>query len=142
MNPVILGTLVADENGDGSVLDDLGMVGSISGTVTLDEAVTIPDCPTGSGHSILDFVPTATINGLLDGEGQPIVRTGTVAEGGAFQIGFLPSGTYTLGYVSSVEFYSNQLAFAAEVTPTEVSVADVDVPGVAYTITSAACEGS
>jgi hypothetical protein len=140
MKPVILGTLVADENGDGSILDELGMVGSISGTVALAGGVTLPECPEGTSHSIVDFVPTATLNGLLDGEGQPIVRSGTVAEGGTFQIGFLSTGAYTMGFVSPVDLTSHQLVFTADVTPSEVSVVDVDVPGVAYTITGATCQ--
>jgi hypothetical protein len=140
MKPVILGTLVEDDNGNGSVLDEIGMVGSITGTVALGTGVTIPECPTGTGTSIEDFVPTATIQGLLDGEGSPIARAGSVAEGGAFQIGFLPTGTFSMGYVASIDLTTNHLVFTAEVSPTEVTVTDGEVSGVTYTIQSAACQ--
>jgi hypothetical protein len=140
MKPVILGTLVEDENGNGSVLDEIGMVGSVTGTVRLGTNVTIPECPAGTATSIVDFVPTATIQGLLDGEGNPIVRAGSVAEGGAFQIGFLPPGTFSMGYVASIDLTTDHLVFTAEVMPTEVTVNDGEVSGLTYTIQSAECQ--
>ncbi|MFH1763014.1 MAG: DUF4382 domain-containing protein [Gemmatimonadota bacterium] len=140
MHPVIHGTLVGDQDGDGDVLDELGSVSAISGTVALGTDVTIPVCPAGSPRSIKDFIPTATVNGLLDGEGQPIVRSGTVAEGGAFHIGFVPSLSYTMGYVGTLTLGTDQLSFTATVDPAQVTVAGAEVTGVAYTIQSALCQ--
>ncbi len=139
MHPVILATLVVDENGDGELLDDLGSTNSISGNVALADGVTLPECPAGTPRSILDFVPTATLDGVLDGEGQPIVRSGSVAEGGTFQIGFLSTGSYSMGFVQAVTLGTDQLTFTATVDPTQVTVADQDVSGVAYVIQGAAC---
>jgi hypothetical protein len=140
MKPVILGTLVKDENGDGSVLDEIGLVGSITGTVALGTDVTIPDCPAGTPNTLASFVPTATFEGLLDGEGNPIVRGGSTSEAGAFEIGFLPQGTHTMGYIGSIDLTTDNLVFTADVTPTTAMVSDGEVSGVAYTISSAACQ--
>jgi hypothetical protein len=142
MRPVILGTLVGDVNEDGNVLDELGLVGSISGTVVLDTDVIVPECPEGNQPTLVDFVPTATLTGLLDGEGQPIVRAGTVSEGGEFLIGFLPSGTYTMGFVSPIDLTSANLVFTADVNPDEVTVSQGEEPSVTYTIRSAECQAT
>lgn len=140
MHPVILGTLVPDANGDGNVLDELGLANSITGTVALGDGVTIPDCPAGTPRSILDFIPTATLDGVLDGEGQPITRAGSVAEGGAFTIGFLAAGPYTMGFVPTLTLGTDQLTFTAIVAPGQVAVSGGEVPGVAFTIQGAVCE--
>ena len=140
MHPVIHGTLVVDRDGDGDVLDELGSVKAISGTVALGTDVTIPECPAGTSRTIKDFIPTATVVGLLDGEGEPIVRYGTVAEGGVFHIGFVPSLSYTMGYVGTLTLGTDQLTFTATVEPAQVTVSDAVVAGVAYTILSAQCQ--
>lgn len=140
MHPVIHGTLIGDEDGDGEVLDELGFAGSITGTVALGEGITIPECPTGTPRSILDFVPTATLDGLLDGDGQPITRTGSVQEGGGFTIGFLPAGSYTLGFIETLVLDAHHLTFTAAVAPGQVTVSGEEVSGVAFTIQGAVCE--
>ena len=131
MHPVIHGTLV----------EDVGLLNPITGTVALGEGVTLPECPSGTTHSVKAFIPTAIIDGLLDGDGQPIVRSGVVVENGTFQIGSLPTGSYTMGFIEMVtQGESFQLAFQAKVVPTSVTVAGADVTDVAYTITLADCQ--
>jgi hypothetical protein len=140
MHPVIHGTLVGDENGDGEVLDDLGLAGSISGTVTLAGGVSIPECPATEPRSISDFIPTAALAGFVDGEGQQIVRAGTVAEDGSFQIGFLPAASYHMGFVPSITLGNDRLTFTADVTPSQVTISAENVTGVAFIIQSAICQ--
>lgn len=139
MHPVIHGTLVGDEDGDGQILDDLGLAGAISGTVSLGTDVTIPLCPDGTPRSLKDFIPTATLNGILDGEGQFIIRTGTTDAEGNFKIWFLPPGPFTLGYVESLNLVSDELVFSATVDPQQVVLSETEIVGVAYTIQSAEC---
>jgi len=139
MHPVIQGTLVGDQDGDGDVGDELGTVNAVRGTVALATGVEIPACPEGSPRSLTDFIPTATLVGIVDGDGQPIVRTGTVATDGTFQIGFLASGSYDLGYVGALVLDDHQLIFGASVIPTQAMMDGADVEGVAYTIESATC---
>ncbi len=139
MHPVIHGTLVEDSNGDGDVGGEVGDVRSILGTVVLASGVTIPKCPDETDRGVEDFIPTATANDLLDGEGNPIVKSGVVAAEGTFQIGTLAPAEYTLGYVASLDLTTAQLTFSATVIPTGVTVADEDVSGVVYTIESAEC---
>jgi hypothetical protein len=140
MKPTIMGTLIADENGDG--VPDIDQIGSVSGTVALATGVTIPDCPAGSARDLTDFIPTASAQTLVDGDGAPIVRTGAVDEAGAFAMAFLSADDYTLGYQGELEFEDATLAFTAEVAPPEVTVADDAVTGVEYTITAAVCNVS
>ena len=140
MHPVIHGTLVGDADGDGEVLDDLGLARSVSGTVALGTDVTIPECPAGTPRSLADFIPTATLNGLLDGDGNPIVRSGTTEAGGQFQIAFLPAASYTMGYVGSLDLTTDELVFSATVQPSQVDLAVNDEDGVTFTIQSAACQ--
>jgi len=137
MKPVILGALVEGDS------DGLGLVGSVSGTV---DPITILDCPDGTTHSILDFVPTATLDGFLDGEDQPIVRTGTMEADGTFQIGFLPSGSFTMGYLGAIDVGpgdppSHKLVFTADVFPGQVTIpAPGEKPTVAFTNLTATCQ--
>lgn len=133
MHPVIHGTLT----------DQPSSALSISGTVVLAEEagvpVAIPDCPAaGDTRTLQDFSPTATISGLVDGEGNPIVRTGQVGEDGSFQITFLPPGSYTMGY-HGLDLDGFLLTFTASVEPAQVTLEDASAEGVVYTIQSAAC---
>lgn len=140
MHPVMHGTIVVDENGDGSLSDELDSVSAIRGTVALDASVEIPECPAGSPRSVEDFIPTATAQNLTGTDG-PIVRNGAVAADGSFAISFLAPDTYTLGHVGALELGDFELVFTASVEPAEATVEDTDVEGVVYTIESAACEG-
>jgi hypothetical protein len=139
MHPVIHGTLVGDEDGDGDVLDDLGLANSISGRVS-ENGVALPTCTAAGSRSVTDFVPTATAVGVLDEEGNPMVWSGTVSSDSTFVIGFLPKGTYTMGYVGAITFDQEQLTFVATVSHGEVSMEGADVEGVTYTITEASCQ--
>jgi hypothetical protein len=139
MHPVIHGTLVGDEDGDGDVLDDLGLANSISGRIS-ENGVALPTCATAGPRSVADFIPTATAVGVLDEEGNPLVWSGAVASDSTFLIGFLPKGTYTMGYLSAITFDQEQLTFVANVSPGEVKMEGSDVEGVTYTITESSCQ--
>jgi Domain of unknown function (DUF4382) len=132
MHPVVHADLVATELVDG-VADDL------QGVVVL-ASVEIPHCPAGSSRTVEDFVPTATAQTLVDGDGQPIVRTGVVHADGTFAMGGLEPDVYTLGYEAAFDFGTDVLGFQATVVPTQVTVTEGGSAGVAaYTITGATC---
>jgi hypothetical protein len=134
MRPVIHGMLT----------ESVSSARAIRGTVGLamdgENPILLPDCPPGEPRSIQDFIPTATLMGILDGEGNPIVRSGTVAEDGSFQISFLAPGSYSMGHVAELTLGEFVLSFTAGVEPAEVTVGSGDVEGVVYTIQSAQCE--
>ena len=106
--------------------------GTISGTVALAQGVTLPAC---GGQTTLDltrFVPTATSGTTL--------KTGTTAAGGAYTIGAVAPGSYTLG-VDRVGFANgDSLSFAATATPASVTVASGAASTASYSITSATCK--
>lgn len=135
MHPVIHGTLTDTPTSAKAVLGQVEL-GVVAGTTT---PIEIPACPEGTPRSVLDFIPTATADALFDGDGNPIVRTGAVAEGGAFQISFLANGSYTLGFVEPMPLGDYVLSFTASVEPAQVLVQDADVEGVVYTIQLAEC---
>jgi hypothetical protein len=112
---------------------------SIEGQVVLAQGVTIPDCPAQAARGLRAFVPTATAQTLVDGQGDPVVRTGSVDEDGEFEIHFVAADTYTLGYEGTIDYGDWLLEFTATVEPGEVTVADEDVEGVVYTVTGATC---
>lgn len=113
----------------------------IEGTVVLDDGVALPECPAGTPRSVEDFIPTATSLTLLDGEGDPIVRSGTVDDSGAFTIGFVPVGEWSMGFVGSLDLTDWALTFDASVEPGQVEIEPgSDVQGVLYTVTGASCD--
>ena len=134
MRPVMHGTLTEAVN----------VAKAIRGTVELamvgENPILIPDCPPGEPRSMQDFIPSATLMGILDGEGNPIVRSGAVAEDGSFQISFLAPGAYSLGHVAGLTLGDFVLSFTAGVEPDEVTLGGEDVTGVVYTIQSAQCQ--
>lgn len=133
MRPVIHGILT----------ETMSSARAIRGTVALamdgENPITIPACPSEEPRSIQDFIPTATLLGILDGEGSPIVRSGAVAEDGSFQISFLAPGSYSLGHMAELTLGEFVLSFTAGVEPEEMTVGSEDVTGVVYTIQSAEC---
>ena len=140
MHPVIKGTLVGDADGDGDVLDDLGLANSISGTVALADGIAFPVCTAAGTRTITDFIPTATSTELVDGLGEPMVWTGTVAEDGTYLIDFLPQGTYDMGHVETITLGDEQLTFQADPSQGQVTMTGEDMTGVDYTITASSCQ--
>jgi len=140
MHPVIHGTLT-DQPASG-----LAITGTVQ--VGLDDQnnpIPIPPCPTTSTEprSVKDFVPTATIQGLVDGDGHPVTRGTRVDEDGSFTIGFLPPGTFDMGYTGTVSIDDDfVLVFTATVEPAQVILSTESFDGVAYTITSAVCQAA
>jgi hypothetical protein len=130
MRPVIHGTWV--EGGPA-----LGP--GVRGQVDLAEGVTIPACPAGTARSVEDFVPVATATTLVDGDGFALVRSGVTAADGTFVLGPLAPDTWDLGFVGTLELEGAALTFEASAAPTQALVADADVTGVTYTISSASC---
>lgn len=131
MRPVIHTTAMRD-GPDGN---------AIEGTVALGDGVVLPECPAGTARSLEDFIPTATSLTLVDGEGEPIVRSGSVDDSGAFTIGFVPMGEWSMGWVGSLDLTDQALTFEASVEPDEVEIEPgSDVEGVTYTVTGASCE--
>ncbi|HEU0077091.1 MAG TPA: DUF4382 domain-containing protein [Longimicrobiaceae bacterium] len=105
--------------------------GTISGTVALAQGVTIPACG-GATLDLTRFVPTATAGTTL--------KTGTTAANGAYPIGAVAPGTYTLG-VDRVGFANGDtLSFAATATPASVAVASGATATSNYSVTSATCK--
>jgi hypothetical protein len=106
--------------------------GTISGTVSLAQGVTIPAC---GGQATLDltrFVPTATSGTTL--------KTGATTAAGAYTVGAVAPGTYALG-VDRVGFANGDtLSFAAQATPASVTVASGATATAAYSVTSATCK--
>lgn len=137
MHPTIFGVLLADANEDG--IPDDEQPGAIHGMVSLEDGVTIPECPAGTPRGLDDFVPVATAVHLVDDAMDPIVRAGVTQEGGAFSIDFLQADSYDLGYLGQIDFTGGSLMFAASVLPTQVLVNDDVVEGVVYTLTGAQC---
>lgn len=135
MHPVIHGTLT----------DQPSSTLSIGGTVQLAEVegtpISIDPCPTETDiRTIQDFTPTATILGIVDGEGNPIVRTGQVDEEGAFEITFLPPGAYDMAYETTLDLGDFVLTFTATVEPAQVTLTDVPFGDMLYTIQSGTCD--
>lgn len=115
--------------------------GTIVGTVALDEGVEIPECG-GSERTLEEFVPLAVATTLTDDEDDPIQRSGTTDEEGAFEIEVLEADTYTLGYVGETSFEDASLVWQADVDPAEATIEEEgdEVSGVSYTVTGVTCE--
>lgn len=134
MRPVIHSTHYPDED-DG--VEEEGV--SVEGQVALADGVEIPSCPAETPRDLTVFIPTATAQTLIDGDGLAVIRTGSVEDDGEFEMDYLESDTYTLGYVASIDFGGWALEFTADVDPAEVTVEEEDIEGVLYTITAATC---
>lgn len=108
--------------------------GTVSGTVSLAEDVTVPECG-GEARGPEAFVPVA-----IDPSSGEVVKSGDVDGDGAYAIRFLEPGGYDLGHREEVTFDGESLVFGAEVTPATVTVESGAEASADYTITSAACE--
>lgn len=107
-------------------------LGSIGGTVTLAQGVTLPACGGVDVPDLTRFVPTATAGGTL--------RTGTTQADGTFSIASLPAETYALG-VDRVGFANGDtLTFTATATPASVAVAAGTTATAHYSVASATCQ--
>lgn len=114
----------------------------VLGEVTLDDGVTIPDCPAGTPRDLSSFIPAATSQTFNDAEGVDIRRTGNTTDDGAFSIAFLQSDIYDLGFESRVVVSSDrELTFDAQPTPGRVEpVAGQAQLEAAYTVLSVTCD--
>lgn len=135
MHPVILGTLTLGEASAETSLP----TGMIQGTVQLPFFGFVPQCPPGTPRDLSSFVPTATMAGVLDDAGEPIVRTGSTSAAGSFEIPFLAAGDYELGQ-DVTDFGSHRLVFSTMIIPAFVSLAEDQAVPASYQILSMACE--
>ncbi|MFP3947808.1 MAG: DUF4382 domain-containing protein, partial [Longimicrobiales bacterium] len=124
------------------VATDLGFTGGITGTVSLGDGVSIPQCPEGTDRDITVFQATATAQTLDDESGDDVVYTDHPDTEGNLAFDFLDPDTYELGYDSPIQVADGwELRFTADFSPTSVDVTSGDqTTGVAYTIDSAVCE--
>jgi hypothetical protein len=112
---------------------DFSTTGTVAGTVSLAEGVTLPPCG-GDAVSLAHFVPRAIV-------GTDTVASGSVDANGAFRIRYLTPGSYTLGHAPSLTFDNGQsLAFTATATPASVTIASGAASAANYSITAATCE--
>lgn len=126
------------------VATDLGFTGGITGTVSLAEGVSIPDCPAdpATERDITVFEATATAQSLVDDEtGDPVVYTDSPDSEGNLSFEFLGPDTYDMHFTTPLAVTDGyELAFTATVEPTELDVTSGDQASVAYTIDSATCQ--
>ena len=107
--------------------------GTISGTVTLAEGVTLPATCGGAAVGLAHFVPRALI-------GADTVASGAVDASGAYKIRFLAPATYTLAHAPAITFEDGStLGFTATATPASVTVTSGATATADYTITAATC---
>ena len=135
MHPVIMGTLTQSDGGSEAPIP----TGMIQGNVQLPFFGFVPECPPGTPRDLSSFVPLATMAGMTDGSGNPIVRSGSTTAAGAFEIPFLDAGDYDLSQAAT-EFGTYRLVFSASVIPGSVSLTDGGVANASYMIQTMACE--
>lgn len=115
---------------------EITATGSVSGTVSLDDGVTIPECPAGTGRSVEDFVPQLEQSGEVE-------SSGIVDSDGSWSAGFVAPGTYDAGYAESVDVGGNStLEFTADPSDSQVTVESGQDASLDYTITAASCATS
>lgn len=135
MNPVIFGTLTLGEAQDEAPLP----AGAIQGNVQLPFFTFVPQCPSGTPRDLSSFTPTATMIGVTDEEGNPVMRTGSTDAAGSFEIPFLAGGDYEMGQAEA-DFGTHRLVFNASVVPGSVHLEDDQVvTTVTYFINSMQC---
>jgi hypothetical protein len=104
--------------------------GTIAGTVTLDDGVTIPECG-GAARDLTTFIPTAT-----SGE---MVKSGVTETDGSYSIAFVSDGTWTLG-VSETVFDGEKLVFTATPSVNTVDVQSGATATANFAVSAVACE--
>ncbi|HEX6557810.1 MAG TPA: DUF4382 domain-containing protein [Longimicrobiales bacterium] len=104
----------------------------ITGNVAvMDTTVKIPTCG-GQANTLAIFQPLATAG--------TTTLTGIVDSLGAYKIGSVLPGTYTMGYAQDVSFTNGDtLTFAATPSVATVTVAEADSATANYQITAATC---
>jgi hypothetical protein len=113
---------------------DFVTAGAISGTVALAQGVVLPATCGGGAVKLSQFQPKAIL-------GSDTVATGAVDSTGAYRIGYLAPGTYTLGQAPALAFANgDSLIFASAATPPSVTVTSGTTAHADYAITSAACQ--
>lgn len=111
---------------------EVGFAGGISGTVALAQGVTLPACG-GAATDLTAFVPRAVA-------GADSV-SGTTQAGGAYAMGAVQPGTYTLTYASPISYTNGDtLTFTAAATPASVTVASGATATANYQVTAASCK--
>lgn len=108
--------------------------GTISGTVSTADGVSIPDCG-GEARDVSAFVPVA-----IDAASGDTLKSGDVAGDGSYAIDFLEPADYDLGHEPEVTFDGAKLVFDADVSPQQVTVESGSETTADYTVTSASCE--
>lgn len=127
------------------VTTNLELTGTITGTVSLAEGVTIPDCPAdpATPRDLTVFEATATAQNLVDENSDPVVYTDNPDTDGNLAIQFLDPDTYDMGFSTPVVVTDGyQIAFTGTVSPETVDVTSNDESTVEYTIESATCEST
>lgn len=115
---------------------ELEASGTISGTVSLADGVSIPDCPAeGDERDVSAFVPVA-----IDPASGDTLASGDVDSEGSYAIDFLEPADYDLGHAPEVTFDGGALVLEANVSPEAVTVESGSEATADYTITSATCE--
>ncbi|MCA9571699.1 MAG: DUF4382 domain-containing protein [Myxococcales bacterium] len=114
----------------------LGDTSAVSGTVSLDAGVEVPDCPAGIGRDVSDLVVT-----LADPSDSELAWSAAVAADGSVLFPFVPPGTWSVGVMSDVSVEGGTLAVQGTVSPAEVTTeAGYEVSDVAWTITDVTCD--
>lgn len=111
--------------------------GTISGTVSLADGVSVPECPSGEARDVSAFVPVA-----IDPASGDTLKSGDVASDGTYAIDFLEPADYDLGHEPEVTFDGSKLVFEADASPQQVTVESGSEVTADYTITAASCETS
>ena len=110
---------------------ELTTSGNISGTVSLANGVSVPDCG-GEARDLSAFVPQAA-----DEEG--LIRSGHTDASGAFDIKYVAPGEYTTGFAATVEYEEESLEFEADASAASVTVEMAQTTQLDYVITAASC---
>ncbi|NIR42827.1 MAG: DUF4382 domain-containing protein [Gemmatimonadetes bacterium] len=112
---------------------DFQTTGTIQGTVSLGQDVTLPACG-GGATALSDFLPMA----ILD----EIQRSGDVADDGSYRIAFVEPGDYSLSFESQVSFDNGDVLSFDATHPASVSVTSGGVAEADYTLVDASCTPS
>lgn len=110
--------------------------GSITGTVTLAQGLTLPATCGGTNITLANFTPTALLAGSTPLSGTVAVPAGT------FTITRVMPGTYTINFVNELTFTGSaqKLTFTATPSVTSVTVGEGETKTVNFVINTAVCQ--